>query len=60
MRFLGVALMLIGLLALILPYANANFLFLKWADRWGEATSFGIKGGIVFLGFLLWRFGPKS
>ncbi len=52
--------MLVGLLALVLPFANANFLFLKWADQWGAATAFGIKAGIVFLGFLLWRFGPKN
>ncbi len=59
MRFFGVTLMLVALMALILPFAGAGFQFLQWTDRWGVSTGFGIKAGIAFLGFLLWRFSPK-
>ena len=59
MRFAGVTLMFIALMALLLPLAGAGFQFMQWTERWGEATGFGIKAGIAFVGFLLWQFAPK-
>jgi hypothetical protein len=59
MRFLGITLMLVAFLALLLPLINANTAILSWADRWGEAKGFGIKAGLAFVGYLLWRFAPK-
>ena len=60
MRFLGITLMLIALLSLLLPFVNAGLSFMQWTERWGEATGFGIKAGVAFVGFLLWRFAPHS
>ena len=59
MRFLGLTLILVAVLALLLPLADAGFQFMQWADRWGAATGFGIKAGLAFVGFLLWRLAPK-
>ncbi len=58
MRFFGVTLMLVAALSLLLPMAGAGFQFMQWSDRWGEATGFGIKAGLAFVGFLLWRLAP--
>ena len=59
MRFFGVTLMLVALLALVLPLVHANTILLSWADRWGASTGFGIRAGFALLGFLLWRFAPQ-
>ena len=59
MRFIGLLIFITGILAIILPLAGADFIYFSWADRWGQAASFGIRAGVALLGFLIWRFGPR-
>lgn len=59
MRFLGITLMFVALLALLLPFMGAGFQFFQWTERWGESRGFGIKAALAFVGFLLWRFAPQ-
>lgn len=60
MRFIGVTLMLVAVMALLLPYAGAGFQFMQWSEAWGATTALAIKVGFAFVGFLLWRLGPRS
>ncbi|WP_400192726.1 hypothetical protein [Hymenobacter sp. B81] len=54
MKELGLGLLLVGVISLILPLLNLNFLFLDWINNWGPATAWLIRGGITLLGLVLW------
>jgi len=59
MRMLGFYLLLIGLLSIALHFLNMNFIFLNWIDHWGTHTGWMIRGGITFLGVILWAIGKS-
>lgn len=54
MKFLGLFLLIIGLISLLLPLIGANLLFLSWLDQWGTTASWAIRIGITVLGALLY------
>jgi hypothetical protein len=56
MKELGLALLLVGLVSLALPFINPNvhYIFLTWIDQWGPSAAWGIRGGITLLGLVLW------
>jgi hypothetical protein len=56
MRELGLAMLLVGLVSLALPFINPNihYIFLTWIDQWGPTTAWGIRGGITLVGLVLW------
>ncbi|MGI4740182.1 MAG: hypothetical protein ACRYG7_33850 [Janthinobacterium lividum] len=56
MREIGLALLLVGLISLALPFINPNihYIFLTWIDRWGAGVAWAIRGGITLVGLLLW------
>ncbi|MGI4873750.1 MAG: hypothetical protein ACRYFX_21535 [Janthinobacterium lividum] len=56
MREIGLALLLIGLVSLVLPFINPNLhhVFLTWIDHWGPQVAWAIRGGITLLGLGLW------
>jgi hypothetical protein len=56
MKELGLALLLVGLVSLALPFINPNvhYIFLTWIDQWGPGAAWGIRGGITLVGLVLW------
>ncbi|MDO7884830.1 hypothetical protein [Hymenobacter cheonanensis] len=56
MRELGLAMLLVGLVSLALPFINPNvhYIFLTWIDTWGPGVAWGIRGGITLVGLFLW------
>ena len=54
MKELGLGLLLVGLLSLGLPLLGMKSMLLSWADQWGTAASWGIRGGITLLGLILY------
>jgi hypothetical protein len=54
MKYLGLVLLIIGVLSLILPFTGAEFMFLSWVSNWGETIGWAIRIGIVLLGAALY------
>lgn len=54
MKFLGLFLLVIGVISLLLPLMGANLLFLNWVDQWGTTVSWSIRIGVTVLGALLY------
>ncbi len=56
MKELGLAMLLVGLVSLALPFINPNvhYFFLTWIDQWGPTVAWGIRGGITLVGLVLW------
>ena len=54
MKFLGLFLLIIGLVSILLPLIGGNLLVLKWIDQWGETISWAIRIGITVLGAILY------
>ncbi|GAA4351829.1 hypothetical protein GCM10023185_10840 [Hymenobacter saemangeumensis] len=56
MRELGLALFLIGLISLALPFISpgTRHVLLTWVDNWGSTVGWLIRGGITLLGLALW------
>ncbi|MFD1467912.1 hypothetical protein ACFQ48_06725 [Hymenobacter caeli] len=61
MKELGLFLLLVGLVALALPFINPNvqYVFLQWINNWGPNAAWAIRGGIALLGLVLWRAGGR-
>ena len=61
MKELGLALFLIGLVSLALPFISpgTQHALLTWVDNWGTTMGWIIRGGITLLGLVLW-FGFKN
>lgn len=57
MKFIGIVLIAVGLLAILLPANTAYIVYLKWAERWGQATALGIKVGLIALGAIIYLIG---
>ncbi|WP_298781851.1 hypothetical protein [uncultured Polaribacter sp.] len=60
MKKIGSTLIILGLLAIVLNFANRVPRVLLWIYFWGETTALGIKIAIVIVGFLLWNFGKNE
>jgi hypothetical protein len=56
MKEFGLALLLMGLVSLAVPFINPNlhYVFLAWVDNWGPSTAWAIRGGVTLVGLLLW------
>jgi hypothetical protein len=54
LRLIGTALIIIGSVALLLPFGNIDFIFLKWINRWGRDMGWMIRVGILVLGALVY------
>ena len=50
---LGGLLALFGILSSVLYLLNRNLTILMWIDRWGPAVGWGIRGGLVVVGAIL-------
>jgi hypothetical protein len=52
----GLALLLMGLVSLAVPFINPNlhYVFLAWIDNWGPSTAWAIRVGVTLVGLLLW------
>jgi hypothetical protein len=57
MQKLGSTLIILGLLAIVLNYANMVPRVLMWIYTWGEGVAWGIKIGVVALGAILYMLG---
>jgi hypothetical protein len=60
MRFSGGILIVIGLISAALHFASMNFIFLNWINNWGFNVAWGIRGGLVLLGIILYFAGKPS
>ncbi len=60
MRFLGVILIVVGLVSAGVYFLNMNFIFLTWINKWGATTGWIIRGGMVLLGLILYFLGKSS
>ncbi len=60
MKFIGIVLIIVGLLAIVLPADAAYLVYLKWAEQWGQATALGIKVGLVALGLIFYFIGNSQ
>lgn len=60
MRFFGGFLVVLGLLSIVLPYVDMNFMFLHWVNNWGPAVSWMIRGGMVLLGLIMYIAGKPT
>lgn len=60
MRFLGVILIVVGLLSAGVSFLDMNFIFLTWINQWGENVGWIIRGGMVFLGLILYFAGKPT
>jgi hypothetical protein len=49
-KYLGLFLLIIGILSLIIPFTGAEFMFLSWISNWGETVAWVIRAGIVGVG----------
>lgn len=57
MRRIGSFLVGIGLLAIVLNFANMVPVILMWIYNWGEGVAWGIKIACVVVGAILWFLG---
>lgn len=53
MKFIGLFLLLAGLVSLLLPLIGGNLLVLNWLNQWGDTASWAIRVGITILGLVL-------
>lgn len=60
MKGLGSFLFIIGVLAIIMDYANRVPRILAWIYNWGDTTAWAIKIGLVVIGAALYLAARKS
>ncbi len=60
MRKIGSYLMILGVIAIAMRFANYVPRILTWIYNWGENTAWGIKIGIVVVGAILYFAGGKK
>jgi hypothetical protein len=53
-KYLGLFLLIIGIVSLILPFTGLEFMFLSWVTNWGETAAWFIRAGIALLGAVLY------
>lgn len=54
MKFIGLFLLIIGLVSLVVGFTGANLLALNWVNQWGEPIGWGIRIGVAVLGGILY------
>lgn len=54
MKFIGLFLLIAGLVSLVVGFMGANLLVLDWLNQWGEEVGWGIRLGITALGGVLY------
>ncbi|PKV66892.1 hypothetical protein [Pontibacter ramchanderi] len=54
MKFIGLFLLLAGLVSLIIGSTGANLLVLNWVNQWGEGIGWAIRAGVAALGGVLY------
>jgi hypothetical protein len=54
MKFLGLFLLIAGLVSIILGFLEYNSLLLNWVDNWGDTAGWGIRLGMTALGGILY------
>ncbi len=60
MKALGGLLFLIGVVSIGLFFADKELRYLSWIHQWGDGFAWGIRGGLVAVGGLLWLAGGKK
>ena len=60
MRFLGAFIIVVGVLSAIVHVLGMNFMFLNWINHWGPGVAWGIRGGIILLGLIMYVGGKPS
>ncbi|AKD02560.1 hypothetical protein POKO110462_08575 [Pontibacter korlensis] len=54
MKFIGLFLLLAGLVSLILGFTGANLVVLNWLSQFGETGSWAIRIGVTLLGGIIY------
>ncbi|MBA9077013.1 MULTISPECIES: hypothetical protein [Rufibacter] len=54
MKFIGILLFLAGMVSLLLAPLGIQHGLLLWADNWGSAVGWVIKGTVTLLGLVLY------
>ncbi len=57
---IGSSMLLFGVGSIVLYFIGYNLRLLMWIDNWGETVGWGIRGGLVVVGGLLWLFGSSK
>ncbi len=60
MKGIGGFLALAGILSIVLHFIGYNLRILMWIDRWGMGVGWGIRGGLVVVGGVLFFIGVMS
>ncbi len=60
MRFLGIILIVVGLLSAGVYFLDMNFIFLNWINQWGDNVAWMIRGGMIVLGLILYFIGKPT
>jgi hypothetical protein len=60
MRKIGSSMFILGLLAIVLNFANMVPRLLMWIYSWGEGVAWAIKIGLVILGAILYFMGTDE
>ncbi|MFD2246375.1 hypothetical protein [Pontibacter ruber] len=54
MKFLGLLLLLAGIVSLTLEFTGANLLVLNWLNQWGTNLSWAIRIAVTILGGIIY------
>ncbi|MCX2741294.1 hypothetical protein [Pontibacter anaerobius] len=54
MKFIGLFLLLAGLVSLVVEFTGANLLVLNWLSQFGETGSWVIRIGVTLLGGIIY------
>ena len=60
MRQIGSLAVVLGILAIVLDYADRVPTLLMWIYNWGEGPAWGIKIALIVVGGLLWLIGGRA
>lgn len=61
MRNFGFLLLALGVGSSVVYFLDMEMKFLRWINTWGENAAWGIRGGLIALGLLLFAVGkPKA
>jgi len=60
LRGIGSAMAIFGLLSAGLYFAKMNLRILMWIDSWGPTVGWGIRGGLIVLGAILFFVGKAG
>jgi hypothetical protein len=54
MKFIGLLLLLAGIVSLFLEFTGANLVVLNWLSQFGETGSWAIRIGVTLLGGIIY------